>query len=597
MDRLKHQSHTQVRRVAFVLTALSFALTTLSAHASASAEPWVSTKTKAFHESSIASVAGDAKPTGTAAAITEKVSITVALKPHNEAQLDQQVAFAQSGGARQFLTPEQFANYYGATQQDIAKVIAHLRKAGYSDITVSPNRLFITATGTPEGAKNAFNTSLKAYKKAGHNVFVNNTDAQVPRSLSNIVDGVIGLQTAVTSHTFHHVVPQALVARATSKIASDAIKTNATTPVVGLHDPLDFGIIYGNTPNYLYQAWRTTVGIVSWGNVDDVAADLNLLTTQHNLAKIPVTVVNVGTASHTVNNSEWQLDSQAIVGASGGLVKGIIFYNASDIPTNNNILLALNKVVTDNKVKVVNMSFGEPEGDESYRNAANLVFKQGVLQGITFSASAGDAGAYEDAGGAPVSHTSVSLPATSPYVVSVGGTELSTIGATTYASETTWNEGLAWDADLGANRLWSTGGGYSAYEPAPSWQPSSLTGSTFRAIPDIAFDASGASGSLVYYHGDLYGVGGTSLASPIFVGLWSRIESGHNNTLGFPITNFYKYFPTATTAGLHDVTTGNNGYTGYPSFSAKKGWDATTGFGSFNDLSLYHYVGSQPTWQ
>ncbi|WP_410210162.1 protease pro-enzyme activation domain-containing protein [Aquirhabdus sp.] len=604
MDRVKSKRLTQARRVSFVFTALSFAVTALSVQASVTPEAWVSTKTKVFHLPAAtptgASIATDAALARTLAS-TQKVSITVVLKPHNEAQLDQQVAFAQSGGSRQFLTPEQFTTYYGAPQADVDKVVAHLKKSGYSDISVSPNRLFISAKGTAANVKTAFNASLQGYQKGKKHVYANTTDAQVPASLSHIIEGVLGLQSAVTSHTYHHLVSEARTASVPT-VAADGLQTNAATTQISLHDPLDFGLIYGGPVANLSQGYNTSVGIISWGDVSDVKADLDLWFTKRALPNIPVTVVNVGTGDHIGNDLEWQLDSQAIVGAARGRVKELIIYNSAVTkqsdgsygPANDDILAAMNKVVTDNKVKIVNMSFGESEGDESYRAAENTVFKQGVLQGITFSASAGDEGAYEDSTGVPAKTTSVSLPATSPYVVSVGGTELTTVGTDAYSGETTWNEGLSFDDSLNANRIWSTGGGFSAYEPAPSWQPKTLTGSTFRAIPDVAFDASGTSGAIVYYHGKRYGVGGTSLASPIFVGLWSRIQTVHKNALGFPITSIYKYFPTATTAGVHDVTVGNNGVTGSPSFSAAKGWDPVTGFGSFNALSLLKFINLNP---
>ncbi|MEM5332221.1 hypothetical protein VSR34_37905, partial [Paraburkholderia sp. JHI2823] len=42
---------------------------------------------------------------------------------------------------------------------------------------------------------------------------------------------------------------------------------------------------------------------------------------------------------------------------------------------------------------------------------------------------------------------SVQYPASSPYVVAVGGTMLSTTGTMTWAGETVWNDGAAY-ADL-----------------------------------------------------------------------------------------------------------------------------------------------------
>ncbi|MET5013262.1 peptidase S53, partial [Burkholderia pseudomallei] len=78
------------------------------------------------------------------------------------------------------------------------------------------------------------------------------------------------------------------------------------------------------------------------------------------------------------------------------------------------------------------------------------IIKSAVAQVQTFDVAAGDPAAYESSvsrgsGGQGVparSNYSVSAPATSPYVVAVGGTTLATDRTTlAYAGEVAWNEG------------------------------------------------------------------------------------------------------------------------------------------------------------
>jgi pseudomonalisin len=129
-------------------------------------------------------------------------------------------------------------------------------------------------------------------------------------------------------------------------------------------------------------------------------------------------------------------------------------------------------------------------------------------------------------------------------------------------------------------------------ESLPSWQ-SSLAVSpapTGRAVPDISFDAAQGSGALVYDGGQIQQIGGTSLASPIFVGLWARLESAHSNSLGFPASSIYGAMK-STPSLVHDVTSGNNGYQGY-GYKAAKGWDYPTGWGSFVMSNLAAYLNS-----
>lgn len=102
-----------------------------------------------------------------------------------------------------------------------------------------------------------------------------------------------------------------------------------------------------------------------------------------------------------------------------------------------------------------------------------------------------------------------------------------------------------------------------------------------RGVPDIAMDADPYSGAQVYVSGAEEGVGGTSLASPLALGVWARLISG-NPKLGFAATQLYGLYDGATTpgsypkGGFHDIILGVNGI--YPTTA---GWDYTTGLGTF----------------
>jgi pseudomonalisin len=100
----------------------------------------------------------------------------------------------------------------------------------------------------------------------------------------------------------------------------------------------------------------------------------------------------------------------------------------------------------------------------------------------------------------------------------------------------------------------------------------------------------GQTSDTLWGSGYLNNEGGTSLAAPIFTGIWARLQSANNNALGFPASSIYKYFP-SNAALLHDVTSGNNGSGSY-GYNAKAGWDATTGFGSVNISKLNTFIQS-----
>src|SRR5581483_11662384 len=175
-------------------------------------------------------------------------------------------------------------------------------------------------------------------------------------------------------------------------------------------------------------------------------------------------------------------------------------------------------------------------------------------QGQTVFASSGDTGGFcpvAPNNGVPAGLPDVSYPASSPYVVSVGGTTLLTNSDGTYDNEVAWVAG---------------GGGLSYFEYQPYWQDSAAlpTGATCveavacpgKNVPDLAMDADPESGANVYIGGQPTGVGGTSLASPLALGVWARLESGHRDALGFAAPDLYTQFGSA---GYHDVQLGDTG--------------------------------------
>lgn len=623
------------RKTALTL-AVALAMSSLSAHAD---EAWVSTNTRAAMSptastqvqaastSAVAPVAsgytlnvtGSPRIDGTAVtalAADHPLHVVVNLKLRNQDALQAFLAGVTTPGNAlfgKFLTPDQFKAQFGPTQAQVDAVVAHLRQAGFTNIEVAPNNLLISADGNTAAATNGFHTSLKRFNANGREFFANDTPALVPASLGDSVNAVLGLQNVSVKHTLHHVYKPENVT-----VPGPAASTQAAA-AVGAHHPQDFAAIYGASG--VPAATNTVVGIITWGSITQTVTDLNSFTSSAGLATVNSTIKKVGSgtfANDTDSNGEWSLDSQDIVGIAGG-VKQLIFYTSPNGDSNSSgitdagITATYNQAVTDNLAKLINVSLGEDETaaqQSGTQSADDAIFQQAVAQGQTFSIASGDAGVYQwsqdPLSGAPgyvansagtvkidLTHYSVSEPASSPYVIQVGGTQLSTSG-TTWSGETVWNEGLAAVApSQGDNnqRLWATGGGTSLYETAPSWQ-SAVSSSTKRVGPDLAFDAASSSGALIIVNGQTEQVGGTSLASPLFVGAFARIESAANNAIGFPASKFYQAFTTQTSL-LHDVTSGNNGYQGH-GYNATTGFDQATGFGSFDIGKLNTYA--QANW-
>ena len=463
---------------------------------------------------------------------TQPMHIVVALKLQNSDQLNSLVA------AHQTLTPTQFSANYAPTVAQAEAVATYLRQTGFTNVVIAPNHLLVSADGTADNSQAAFQTSFaRVQTHDGRVAFANNSDAHMPTSLQGSVLSVIGLQTVYHAQTFAQ--------RAQGKTFAGG------SPAITAHDPVDFSSIYGGTG--VQTAAGVSIGIVTEGDMTQSIADLNSFTASNGLPTVATQVIY--TAPDSGDNSgddEWSIDTQDIVGAAGGQVGQLILYVTPSL-TNTGLLTAFNAAVTDNVAKIINVSIGECETVaqlDGTAAAADQLFQAAVAQGQTFSIASGDKGANLCGTGIPTP----SWPASSPYVISVGGTTLDA-SATTWASETVWVDG---------------GGAPSGFEPKPVWQNAAFAG-TKRGVPDIAMNADPNSGAIVYVDGQLQQWGGTSLASPIFVGLWARMIAIKGTGIGFAAPQLYP-LPTSV---FHDVTVGNNG-----GETAKVGYDFATGRGS-----------------
>lgn len=481
--------------------------------------------------------------------IDQPLHIAVALKLRNPDQLNAFIAarrqLAATGAQLDApMTAQTFLDHHAPTADDAQAVAAYLSKAGFTNVQVEPNRLLVTADGNVDAAQQAFQTTFVNVTRDGRQSYANDKDAVIPASLQNAVLSVVGLQDVHRMHTMN--------------VRADATSALRPQSVTG-HNPTTFSAIYGGSG--VPTASTVTVGIIAEGRLTQTITDLNKFTSNNGLSTVSTQIVGSG-SSDTSGLEEWNLDSQDIVGMAGGKVGKLIFYDATSL-SNSALTSIINTAVSANAAKVINVSLGECETDTTQDGsmaADDQLFKTAEAQGQTFSISSGDSGADECGDGG----TTPSYPASSPYVIAVGGTTLNTSGST-YTSETAWS---------------GSGGSPSLVEPRPTWQ-TAVTGS-FRVVPDAAFDADPNSGALVIVNGRNEQIGGTSLAAPLFTGSWARLLAAHTS-LGFAGPHIYKL----PAGDYHDVTSGNNG-----GFSAGPGYDDVTGRGSFNLGTVNGNIGS-----
>jgi len=156
------------------------------------------------------------------------------------------------------------------------------------------------------------------------------------------------------------------------------------------------------------------------------------------------------------------------------------------------------------------------------------------------------------------------FPTSSPYIVSVGGTD--------------WKNG-----DPKKPKMWSgSGGGFSWQFAQPAHQQATVERylTTTADLPaSSSFNASGRA----YPDISAVAVEGTSQSSPTFAGLFSMIVDMRLNAglapLGFLGPRIWSVAQAFPGEAFEDVTEGNSKTSCPAGFPATKGWDPTTGWG------------------
>jgi subtilase family serine protease len=244
--------------------------------------------------------------------------------------------------------------------------------------------------------------------------------------------------------------------------------------------------------------------------------------------------------------------------------------------------------------QIISQSWGTAENTLFNTAGVNLLkefeqfYERAAAENVTVLAAAGDTGTENvDVNNNNYPFPTVVFPASSPYVIAVGGTTLNLDPNGNYLSETVWNDSPGGGA---------SGGGVSQYfgEPIFQWvlQPS-LQGklSGYRGIPDVAFNADPNTPVWVYFgflpdaqENGLLPVGsGTSAAAPPWAGMIADANELVGRPLGYLNPALYAIGAADSQSEFfHDITVGNNSYNGLPGYQASSGWDLASGYGSPN---------------
>lgn len=475
-----------------------------------------------FATVSTASFAAGTEPAADlgAANANQQINVTLVLKLHNQEQLEQYVQDTVTPGRpnfRRFLTTAQFAEKYGASDQEIKRVQDFLRQNGLTG-TLLPNRMAIRTSGTISQFATAFQTPIHNYvsKKDG-DVF--HRPAKAPTLPASIADTVLLGSSLSNEHKLlsHRLttpdaakatLPTAAKTQASLAPAANPASGNPTaTGVPGEYTVGDAANFYNINPLYArgITGDGTTVAIVTLSDFypEDAQAywdGIGLTTKANRITKVPVD----GGAKIDGGSGETSLD----VEQAGGLAPqaNILVYHAPN--AGNSFTNAALQAVSDNVADTISTSWGLPE---IYNFAAlnvdgakntdttdvgdlqiwHQILLEAAAQGQSFFAATGDSGAYDTVRGLGHGTTpgtynaplTVDSPASDPLMTAAGGTttpfsyKFRTGPVESVTKEQVWG----WDyiqnyfdkyVGQGAIDLYSVGagGGVSVYWKRPFYQ-------------------------------------------------------------------------------------------------------------------------------
>jgi subtilase family serine protease len=321
----------------------------------------------------------------------------------------------------------------------------------------------------------------------------------------------------------------------------------------------------------------------------------------------------------------------------------LIVYNAPNDFTGQTELDEYTAIASADTAASVSSSWGVCENDATAAlvQSENVIFEQMAMQGQSMFGAEGDTGAFSCIRSDGTTTLNVLDPPSQPWVTSVGGTSFEHFNPSANPNspyptgqETVWNyldlcnatatnedglSGFDWCAGAGAG-----GGGNSKYWGRPFYQLGpgvnnpytqhangttecslAAAGTPCREDPDVSANADPNTPYAEYCTGNAstpfsvcgsfsggqtppgwFGIGGTSLSSPLWSGIAADRDSFQGRRSGNLNPLLYLIYNLAPNVYFHDIKGAgtpetNNGY-----FPTTKGYDEATGIGTPNMTAL-----------
>lgn len=472
---------------------------------------------------------------------------------------------------------DRVGNTYGADPKDIDRVVQSLKKYGFEVTSTNAAARSVVVAGSAADIEKTFKVSLFNYAHPDGNYRGRVGDVYIPAELQGIVVGVFGFDNRRVAHRRRHAGGQAV-----------SFRRDMSSIPSSWYLPADLARRYSYPEG---DGAGQTIGILEFGG-GYFPADLQNFC---NLAKISMPQVETVSVDGTLTNAadgaegEVMLDIEVIAGICPKSTIVAYFSSFSE----RGWVQALDAAIhgTTYKPTVLSVSWGWAEDMDVWTEQAmtqtNESLKDAALAGITVCVAAGDDGSSDAIIADGMAHAD--FPASSPYVLAVGGTSIPRKDGP--PPDIVWFEGNGLrepdNQDSG-----SSGGGVSSVFARPSWQqtvtipsvnPNGIVG---RCLPDLAANADWtASPYLLCVDNGIEPNGGTSAAAPLVAALIALINANApaGSTVGYLTPLLYEAGAGGKPLGASvctDIVSGQNATAKIGGYAAQSGYDAVSGWGT-----------------
>jgi hypothetical protein len=391
----------------------------------------------------------------------------------------------------QWLTPDQFGQQFGPSDQDVPAVAAWLRAHGFQIGMIGRGRTVIEFSGTAAQVLQAFHTEIHKYTVNGEDHWANASDPQIPAALAPVIVGVASL------HNFPKLPQYRIAGKFSRDNASGRVQplakadfTTVDSSICNLSGtgecyfvgPYDFAKIYNVLPLWTsspaIDGTGQSIAIVSQSNIN--IQDVRDFRTLFGLPPNDPQIFLNGPDPGLVQGPETEalLDVELAGGVAKAATIKLVVSQATN-STQGSDLAGL-YAVENSLASTVSESYGDCELflGTAGNTFESMIRQQAAAQGITYINSAGDEGSarcdpFMGNAPAPATHgLTVSGLASTPYGVAVGGTDFLNFGANyTFKTPSPY-----WNTSNGSNQVSAKG-----YIPETVWN-SNCTSPAYIAV-------------------------------------------------------------------------------------------------------------------